>query len=453
MYHGYCDIITVETEDEADEVVASGKRKVAVGVKGNLPGKRKLVFQACHVLLRNKKKMLLNELLVEMEKTAGTLNPTDFKSFLKENNQLFDLNTKQSSVSLKSDLNIIYRLLMTANVQNNLKSKEHGNYLAKNGCPDWSGKFKVSATHGGFLKVENVLAVVLPYHLSIKVKSANFLIPFFPPSQLEVGEAVVAHLCFSPKLNRVLGVSKLSQTDRHNLETKYQTIRRDIQRTAILHHILGNNKPLNLNILYSKMGKRYKENTNFSCFREELRRCNIFKIHKKGMLTLNMCLKLEYLVTTRANVSIVKDKNVSRYPPIPTSTKPRTEVCGDQKILKIRNLKANISGGKYVFLRFTEKVALKIGTKYLESNLQEGVNQNITLSLDLKQIYKTGDCLVEMEERSIMVTSAEDKFEWDEDLVEDFANNPFLSSPVAEILNLSDSDDEEDTEQMGRNIV
>ena len=52
-----------------------------------------------------------------------------------------------------------------------------------------------------------------------------------------------------------------------------------------------------------------------------------------------------------------------------------------------------------------------------------------------------------------MVTSAEDKFEWDEDLVEDFANNPFLSSPVAEILNLSDSDDEEDTEQMGRNIV
>ena len=149
---------------------------------------------------------------------------------------------------------------------------------------------------------------------------------------------------------------------------------------------------------------------------------------------------------------MLKNKKVYRGPPIPTSPKPRTEVCKDQKILKIRNLKANISG-KNVFLRLTEKVALKIGTKPLNFKLQKGVNQNITLSLDLKQIYKNGDCLVEVEERDTLETSALEKFEWDEELVEDFANNPFLSSPMTEIVNLSDSEDEDDKEEAGRNIL
>ena len=215
---------------------------------------------------------------------------------------------------------------------------------------------------------------------------------------------------------------------------------RDLKRTAIVHHILGCNKPLKLDILYNKMGKRYKENTNFSCFKEELKRCNIFKFHEKGFLTLNMCLKLEYLVATRINVKILKEKNVNRR--IPISPKPSTEICKDKKTVKIRHLKANISGNN-VYLRFTEKVALKIGTKDLNLNLQEGMNQKITLTLGLRQIYKTGDCLVEMDERKTLEATTQDKFEWDEELVEHFANNPFLSSPIAEIVNLCDSDDEE----------
>ena len=73
----------------------------------------------------------------------------------------------------------------------------------------------------------------------------------------------------------------------------------------------------------------------------------------------------------------------------------------------------------------------------------------------MKQIYKNGDCLVDMEEeRNALETSAHDKLEWDEELVEHFANNPFLSTPMAEIVNLCDSDDDdEEKEATGRNIV
>ena len=149
----------------------------------------------------------------------------------------------------------------------------------------------------------------------------------------------------------------------------------------------------------------------------------------------------------------LKDKKVYRGPPIPTSAQPMTEVWRDQNILKIRHLKANIFGNN-VFLRFTEKVVLKIGTKHLNFNLQKGTNKNITLILDLKQIYKNGDCLVETEEeRTLLETSTTDQFEWDEELVEDFANNPFLSSPMTEIVDLIDSDDEDDKEDSERNVV
>ena len=132
------------------------------------------------------------------------------------------------------------------------------------------------------------------------------------------------------------------------------------------------------------------------------------------------------------------------------SHKPRTEVCSDQKILKISNVKANISENK-VFLRFTENVTLKIVTKHLHSKLENGINKNITLILDLKQIYKNGDCLVEMEQKNTLETSALDKFELDEELEEHFANNPFLSSPTAKIVDLGDSEDEEEKEDSSDN--
>merc|ERR1712241_290944 len=108
-----------------------------------------------------------------MEKTDRTLNPKDFQSFLKENSELFYHNSKQSSVTLKSGLNTLHRLLLHANVENNLKSKEHSDYLAQTGGSDWNAKLKLkfSAAHNsGFLNVDNVLAVVMPHHLSLRVK-------------------------------------------------------------------------------------------------------------------------------------------------------------------------------------------------------------------------------------------------------------------------------------------
>ena len=131
------------------------------------------------------------------------------------------------------------------------------------------------------------------------------------------------------------------------------------------------------------------------------------------------------------------------------------DISPDKKTLHISNLKANILKEKAVFLKFTENSSFKVETNQQSSNLEKGLNQNISLHFNLKDIYKGGACEVRMvsPQRDPDTTGRlyqQEEFVWNEELVEEFAANPFLSSPAERIVNIPDSEDEESEDNFGK---
>ena len=228
---------------------------------------------------------------------------------------------------------------------------------------------------------------------------------------------------------------------------------KDIQLTVIVNLLLNENLTLNLRDLYQKMSKPYKENINLPSFKETVvkfesvgtERDNPSSRQFSGTVTLKKCQGLEYLLMSSANVSTIKKKLFSR---IPISSNPLINLSPDKKTLHISNLRANILKEKAVFLKFTDNTSLKVETNHLSLSLEKGLNQNISLHFNMKDIYKRGDCEVRMvsPQRDADTTGrfhSKEEFVWNEDLVEEFAANPFLSSPDEDIINLPDSEDEE----------
>jgi len=500
MYKLHSDIVTVDTDDDDGEgnrgrSTSGEDESEQVTVEGTLPNsmlseaiqnRNILAFQVCFAILRNEKRMNFHELTLKIVMTIEEFDFTDLHIFLQQNAGL--ISKKRSFVELTSNLSLLSLLLKLSGAQSNLKSKEHNNYSAKNGSLN-RRRFEVSTTSYGFVIFEHVFAVVLNYHLSLKLNGKYFLIPFIPSRDIQVGDVVLANLSFFLVKNRVYGVdnvkscvicdvTKISKTanldskkDERKIEKKVELkvsppnkenkntdpsmkVRNihDIKQTVLVHLLLSQSLAHNLRTLYSKMRKPYKKSANFSCFKEELDKCHFFGIHQNKdrnlTITLKKCLGLEFLIRTRGNVSTVENKK--KNPAIPICPKPLIKVSEDKETLYIKNLKANISRGKALLLRLTENTTLKIETKHLRLNLDKGVNQSISLVLNLKKIYEKGDCLVEMTSHDEIYPAKEkesqDEFVWNEELQDDFATNPFLSSPNEDIVNLCDSDSEEFTD-------
>ena len=435
-------------------------------------------LRAFQVLKRHDREVRLNDLL---DTTTEPFDRHDFKLFLEKNSELFSTSrSRQSKVTLKSDIMVLVHFLKLSKVQNNLKFKEHNNVM--NNLVSSTPELKLGALSEKSVIFVNVLSVVLKGHLSMKLINHYFLIPFVQPEGFQIGDIVLTDVTFylthhrveHLKLSVLYEISKVSRAPELYLNQRIEYLastpthqtqnesgnkkdnrknekKKDIKETVLVHLLASQNHVENLKSLYSKMSKPYKNVASFCHFQEELERCQLFEINngRRGLcnISLKKILGLEYLMSSTENVRTLKKKK--DFPSIPPSANPVIKQTDDKKTLMISNLKATIDGENSVFLRFSDKCAFQIKTNHLDQNLVQGLNQKIILKFNMKRIYRSGECLVEMdnEDKNGNVESYE-QFLLNEELIEDFSANPFLSSPSNEIIDLPDSDDDEDKDSV-----
>ena len=458
------------------------EQKVETNSSSNKAEQKAAYFglRAFQVLLRHNREVQLNDLL---DATTGPFDRDDFKLFLEKNPELFSISrSRQSKVTLKSNIMVLVHFFKLSKVLNNLKFNEHNNFT--NNLVSPNPELKVGAQSDRSVIFVDVMSVVLKFHLSIKLMNNYFLIPFVLPEGFQIGDIVLTDVTFflshhqaeHLKLNVFYEISKVSKapelylnqrveylasTPTHQTQnetgnkrdTRKNEKNKDIKETVLVHLLVSQDHVESLKSLYSKMSKPYKNEASFHHFQEELKSCKLFEINNGRRGSCNISLKeilgLEYLMSSTAKTNVRTLKKKKDFPSLLPSANPVIKQTDDKKTLMISNLKATIDGENSVFLRFSDKYAFQIKTNHLDQNLFQGLNQKIILKFNMKRIYRSGECLVEMdnEDKNGNVESYE-QFMLNEELIEDFSANPFLSSPSKEIIDLPDSDDDEDKDSV-----